>query len=243
MTDVENLSFPSMDNGLSTNTHSSNSNFEQHDTTTNHISEKHVEALIASLPLVRYLRSPTGKTQHTELRLHGSMHPRAQAVHLMGSSLHGPNKLIIDPHFFRKAQTGLTTCYIGSHLCGHPGFVHGGFLFSLFDDIFARCAATAMESGIGMTAHMSIDYRSPPKTDRVYVARSRVVKVEGRKVWVSGSMRCLEAFEMEAMQARPEAASDAVSVEEEEAALVAEATALFIEPKFAGSMVPLFQSS
>lgn len=103
----------------------------------------------------------------------------------------------------------------------------------LFDDIFGRCAGTVFKSGVGMTANLNTDFRKPSRTDRVYVARAEVVKLEGRKVWMTASIRCLNAFTVDGMKKRPEACKDDLSVEEEEADLVAQATALFIEPKFA----------
>lgn len=84
-----------------------------------------------------------------------------------------------------------------------------------------------------MTANMNIDFRKPAVPERVYVYRAEIVRIEGRKAWVTGQMRCMDPFRVDEMLRRKAAASDEVSGEEErEGALVAEATALFVEPKF-----------
>jgi acyl-CoA thioesterase FadM len=78
---------------------------------------------------------------------------------------------------------------------------------------------------------MSVDFRAPAVPDRVYVYRTRIVERQGRKVWLQGEMRCLRAFNVEEMARRGVAVSDGVSCEEVEGTLVAEARALFVEPK------------
>jgi acyl-coenzyme A thioesterase PaaI-like protein len=69
-----------------------------------------------------------------------------------------------------------------------------------------------------MTANLNVDYRKPALPDRVYVLRAETVKVEGRKAWVEGVIRMMPAKK---------------TASEDEAVLVAEGRALFIEPKFA----------
>lgn len=162
------------------------------------------------------------------------MHPSARSIHLVVNSLFSPAKLPLDPYFFIRAQGHrvIATCYVGSHLCGHAGYVHGGLPFILFDDVFARCAGLLFESGVAMTANMNIDFRKPAVPERVYVYRAEIVRSEGRKAWVTGQMRCMDPFRVDEMRGRKAAASDEVSVEEREGVLVAEATALFVEPRF-----------
>lgn len=102
----------------------------------------------------------------------------------------------------------------------------------LFDEVFARCISAAFPSGLGMTANLNVDFRKPALPDRMYVLRAETTRVEGRKAWVEGKMICLPL-------ALPSGShgivSDVSLLEEggEEAVMVAEARALFIEPKFA----------
>ena len=63
-----------------------------------------------------------------------------------------------------------------------------------------------------MTANLNINYRKPAPAGSFYVLRATTTKVEGRKAWVKGWVETL-----------PE--------EGKEPVVVAEAEALFIEPK------------
>ncbi|KAL2796342.1 Thioesterase/thiol ester dehydrase-isomerase [Aspergillus keveii] len=170
------------------------------------------------------------------------MHPAAHTTHLVSASLLCETKLPTDPIFFLKTQAHpdsdsaplcnvIATCYIGSDLCGHPGYVHGGLSFVLFDDVFARCAAAVLKTRAAMTASMSVDFRAPASPNRVYVYRARIVEQKGRKVSIQGEMRCLRAFDVEEMARRGVALSHGVGCEEVEGTLVAEAKALFVEPR------------
>lgn len=93
-------------------------------------------------------------------------------------------------------------------------------------------------SGVAMTANMSVDFRKPCIPDRVYIMRTEVVKRDGRKAWVAGSIRCLGDLAGEHLSTADTASTDDLSIEEESGDLVAEAKALFIEPKFAHVSVP-----
>ncbi|KOC08221.1 hypothetical protein AFLA70_178g001931 [Aspergillus flavus AF70] len=171
------------------------------------------------------------------------MHPTASSVHMVIGPLSGPTKMPTDPYFFVKSDDAcrlIGICYLGSNLCGHPGFVHGGLLFTLFDDAFARCASNVFSSRIGMTANLDISFRNPSIPDRVYIYRSKVIKREGRKAWIAGEIRCLRPFTAEEMLRRQESTNSKVSVEENEGTLVAEAKALFVEPRDVTAMVPLY---
>ncbi|OJJ62066.1 hypothetical protein ASPSYDRAFT_145840 [Aspergillus sydowii CBS 593.65] len=144
------------------------------------------------------------------------MHPSAQSTHLVTTSLlSNPTKLPTDPIFFLTPHDStkpqiIATAYLSTHLTGHAGYIHGGLPFLLFDDVFARLAAEIFPSRVGMTATMGLDFRAPAVPGRVYVWRAFIEKRESdRKVWVRGEM----------------------SVEEREGVLVAEARALFVEPR------------
>lgn len=193
-----------------------------------------VERLAAALPLIRSLRS-TDRSVIQESRPYDSMHPAAFSTHLVTGSFFGPKKFPISPYYFTHSQPTcriISVSYIGSHLCGHPGFVHGGLLSILFDDIFARCASVALPSGLGMTANLSVDYMKPSLPDRFYIIRANILKHEGRKVWIDGEMRSLSPFQPENMMSREVRPWSCLSIEEEEGEMVAKASALFIEPKF-----------
>jgi acyl-coenzyme A thioesterase PaaI-like protein len=207
--------------------------------------QNHIEQLISSLPLVRYLRSSSsslpskGEThpaQFKEFALHSNKSRDTFSKHLVAGSLFGKNKLPVYPRLFIREEPTprvIAAVYIGSHVCGHPGYVHGGLPFLLFDDIFAFSAGMAFTSGVAMTANMNINFRRPCPPDRLYIIRAEVVRREGRKAWLEGEMRSLEPFSVEEMQSRDVAADFDVGAEEASATLVAEASSVFVEPKFA----------
>jgi len=190
-----------------------------------------IETLISQIPLVQTLRK---SHIYKESRPHLAIPPATRQHHFVGGSLAGPGKLAMAPFTWTTSEGGTSSVvsvfHIGHDLCGHPGFVHGGLLGVLFDEVFARCVSAAFSSGLGMTANLNVDFRKPALPDRVYVLRANTVKVEGRKAWVEGRMTYL-----------PAVVKDGESVVKEEelredcegAVMVSEAKALFIEPKFA----------
>lgn len=208
--------------------------------TQNHKSD--IEGLISSLPLVRYLRdwprqmSRLDEPVYGETRLHNGLHASVAGKHLTSDSIMGKDKMSVKPHFFIQQGPpfkAVTVCHIGTHLCGHPGYVHGGVPFSLFDDMFARCASLAFPSGVGMTANLNLNFRKPMLPGRIYIIRAEMEKLEGRKLSMKGTMRCLPSFAEADMEKREAALSDELSIEEKDADVVVEASSLFVEPKFA----------
>ncbi|GMG28343.1 unnamed protein product [Aspergillus oryzae] len=185
--------------------------------------EPQVETSISRLPLVRSLRQDP---KYKESRPHLSMNPSLRPAHFVAGSLAGPEKITVPPYMWtateklkdsgRWAGRVISVFHIGKQLCGHPGFVHGGLLSVMFDEAFARCVSASFPSGLGMTANLNMDFRKPAVPDRLYVLRADTVNVEGRKAWVEGSLSSLTP-----------------AGEESDPVMVAEARALFVEPKFA----------
>lgn len=102
--------------------------------------------------------------------------------------------------------------YFGSGVCGHPGIVHGGVLATLVDEGLARCCFPELPNKVGVTANLNIDYRAPAAANSYAVFRATTTKLEGRKAWVEG---CIETI--------PDG--------DEEAVVLVQARALFIEPR------------
>ncbi|KAJ5226120.1 hypothetical protein N7468_007345 [Penicillium chermesinum] len=205
-----------------------------------------LETLISRMPLVQSLRSP--QSAYKESIPHLAIPPAIRQHHLVGGSLAGLGKLALAPYMWTsstcaseprapdasshpKASSVVSVFHIGRDLCGHPGFVHGGLLSVLFDEVFARCVSAAFPSGLGMTANLNVDFRKPALPDRLYVLRAETTKVEGRKAWVAGKMICLPL----PVGSEAREVSDVGLLEEDSpgAVMVAEGKALFVEPKFA----------
>ena len=208
-----------------------------------------LDTIISAMPLVQSLRQ--SRKIYKESRPHLVIPRAIRKHHLVGGSLTGPGKLALAPYMWtssRKTKTHTQTesgttarassvisvFHIGRDLCGHPGFVHGGLLSVLFDEVFARCVSAAFPSGLGMTANLNVDFRKPALPDRVYVLKAKTTQVEGRKAWVQGKMTYLP-LPVSAQLEVNSLVSDAelLSEESEGAVMVSEARALFVEPKFA----------
>ncbi|KAL4794520.1 HotDog domain-containing protein [Aspergillus venezuelensis] len=179
------------------------------------------------------------------------MHPHAQKTHLVTTSFLGQEaKIPVEPIYFLKSSSSSTSTstnfsiiapiYLSTHLTGHAGFVHGGLMTVLFDDLFARLASEVLPSRIGMTVRLEMEFKAPAVPGRAYISRAFVERVEGRKVWVGGEMRYLQSLGGEEMRGREEGGDDGLSREEEEGVLVARGRGLFVEPRDTGGMVPLY---
>ncbi len=69
---------------------------------------------------------------------------------------------------------------------GPPGCVHGGFIAAGFDEVLGFTQAHANRPG--MTASLTIDYRSPTPLHRELHFRGRIVRVDGRKTFTSAEL-------------------------------------------------------
>lgn len=170
-----------------------------------------VENFIHNHPLAVSLRE---NPDFSESRPHTVIPEGLRPRSLTAGTLAGPEKIVVPPYIY--SETGgkslVSIFYLGSDLCGHPGIVHGGLLATLLDEGLARCCFPALPNKVAVTANLNIDYRRPAMASSYHVLRAETVKVEGRKAWVEGRIETL-----------PE--------EGEEPVTLAEAKALFIEPK------------
>lgn len=172
---------------------------------------REVEEKINNNHIASEMRSKAG---FTESRPHLRM-PEAQRGHnLTGGTLMGQGKVVVPPIAWNEdgGKSIVSIAYIGSDLCGHPGFIHGGYLATMLDEGLARCCFGALPNKIAMTANLNIDYRAPSPADSFLVLRATTVKVEGRKAWVEGHIETLVG-------------------EGEKPVVLVEAKALFIEPR------------
>lgn len=182
-----------------------------------------VEDFINNHHLARDLRS---KPEFRESRPHLKIPKAMRDQSLTGGTLTGPNRVVVPPFAWNEegGKSMVTISYLGRDLCGHPGIIHGGFLATMLDEGLARCCFEALPNKVGMTANLNINYRSPAPADAFVALRAKTVKVEGRKAWVEGHIETLVG-------------------EGETPVVLAEATALFIEPRQAAAMAKLYPIS
>jgi acyl-coenzyme A thioesterase PaaI-like protein len=79
---------------------------------------------------------------------------------------------------------------------GPPGYAHGAVIAGIFDQILGL--ANLASGNVGMTGTLTIKYRKPTPllTDLVFQARTD--KVEGRKIFVTGTLHAAEEKTAEA---------------------------------------------
>ncbi|ODH48334.1 hypothetical protein GX48_05535 [Paracoccidioides brasiliensis] len=170
-----------------------------------------IDEFINTHPLASSLRADP---RFSESRPHLKIPDELRAHNLTAGTLSGTNKIAVPPYMWTEAggKSLVSMLYLGSDVSGHPGLVHGGLLATVLDEALARCCFPALPNGIGVTANLNIDYRSPAPAGSFFVVRAETVKAEGRKAWVEGRIETL-----------PE--------EGREPVVVAEAKALFVEPR------------
>ncbi|KAF2157445.1 Thioesterase/thiol ester dehydrase-isomerase [Myriangium duriaei CBS 260.36] len=188
-------------------------------------SASHIDSYILSHPLSKKYRADAG---FTESRPHMRIPQSMRAHNLTGGTLLGEDKMEVPPLCFSSVKADLPSfisiVHVGPALCGHPGIVHGGLLATLLDEGLARACFPALPNKVGVTASLKIDYRKPCPANSYIVLRAETTMVEGRKAWVKGWIEILGEGT-------------------EEGSKVAEAEALFIEPKGAANMPKIHSSS
>lgn len=182
-----------------------------------------IEDFINNHPLAKELRQ---NHDFSEARPHLQVPPALRGHNLTAGTLMGPDRVVVPPFTWseRGGKSLVQISYLGKDLCGHPGIVHGGFLATMLDEGLARCCFAALPNKIGMTANLNINYRSPAPAEAFVVLRAVTAKVEGRKAWVEGRIETLV----------PEGETPKV---------IAEASALFIEPRQAATMARVYPTN
>ena len=74
----------------------------------------------------------------------------------------------------------------GSAYEGPPGCVHGGYVAAAFDEVLG--STQSLEGRPGMTARLTVNYRSPTPLHEELVFAGRVVEVSGRKTFTEGTL-------------------------------------------------------
>ena len=114
------------------------------------------------------------------------------------SPLIGPSNPLAPPiemtSFEDDTVQGLVV--FGSAYEGPPGCVHGGYIAAAFDEVLGY--AQTFSGQPGMTGTLTVRYRTPTPLHTELRFEARVDRVEGRKVFVSGSLHagdrlCAEA--------------------------------------------------
>jgi acyl-coenzyme A thioesterase PaaI-like protein len=79
----------------------------------------------------------------------------------------------------------------GSAYEGPPGCVHGGYIAGAFDELLG--ATQSLSGNPGMTARLTVNYRSPTPLHADLRMRGELIGVEGRKILTKGWLYAPEA--------------------------------------------------
>ena len=90
----------------------------------------------------------------------------------------------------------IATAVFGAAFEGPPGHVHGGFVAAAFDEVLGF--AQALTGNPGMTAGLTIRYRRPTPLRTALRFDAGVDRVEGRKIFASGTLVAGETVTAEA---------------------------------------------
>ncbi|CAO3632985.1 unnamed protein product [Cunninghamella blakesleeana] len=129
-----------------------------------------------------------------EIQPYSQLKDSAKLQSLTASTLRGKGKIVVPPAvFYNQNRTEVTiVCHLGTELCGHEGYIHGGMLATLLDECLACVAMPSLPNYVGFTANLNIDYRKPVKSDQWVVLRGKLSKIEGRKAYVEAWIEDLE---------------------------------------------------
>ncbi len=102
-----------------------------------------------------------------------------------GCGLDNPTGLRLD---FLLADDGTVVCMaqIPDTFEGPRGYVHGGIIATLLDEIMSK--AVRSHKIVGMTRHMEVDYKRPVPSCAPIRLEGRVLRSEGRKHWVEATI-------------------------------------------------------
>lgn len=147
-----------------------------------------------------------------------SIDPLHLPNHLTGTSLAGPDQLYVRPFVLLNDIDGAVTAFyhLGKTLEGHSGRVHGGLVTSLLDECMGRASFPRLPNRVTVTARLEIDFRAPIPSNSMVMIQAHTEAVEGRKAWVMGTV-----------------------TDPSTETLLAQAKALFVEPKGAKDMPKL----
>ncbi|KAF8999642.1 HotDog domain-containing protein [Cyathus striatus] len=170
-----------------------------------------VEHKLQTLPYLQKLRQRDDADQWYETRPYQGFPEERRVNNLTAGALFGPGKLAVKPVIRAKKDESesVVVTHLGRGLCGHDGIVHGGLLATLLDEVLARNAINNLPEKVGVTAQLTLSYRAPTRADQFVVFKTKVEEIKGRKVVVSGR------------------------VEDLDGAVLVEASAIFVQPRYA----------
>ncbi|KAH9487430.1 hypothetical protein JR316_0001505 [Psilocybe cubensis] len=172
---------------------------------------QNLEEKLQTLPLLKALRESEDAKDWYETRPYQNFPEERRVNNLTAGALRGPGKLALLPLIRVKhdESESIVFLHLGRGMCGHDGIIHGGLLATLLDETLARTAISNLPEKVGVTAQLTLNYRAPTMADQFVVIKTRIQDVKGRKASVTGR------------------------VEDLSGTLLVEASATFVQPRYA----------
>ncbi|KAM6499898.1 HotDog domain containing protein [Amanita muscaria] len=172
---------------------------------------QNLEESLQSLPLIQKLRTQPDAEEWYETRPYQNFPEERRVNHLTAGVLRGPGRFTIRPlvRSRKDEKESIVFLHVGRALCGYDGVVHGGLLATVLDESLGRTAIINLPDKVGVTANLDLKYKAPTRADQFIVIKTKLDGIQGRKAFVSGR------------------------VEDLQGTLLVEATATFIQPKYA----------
>ncbi|KAF9561491.1 Thioesterase/thiol ester dehydrase-isomerase [Agrocybe pediades] len=170
-----------------------------------------LEEKLQVLPLLKQLREREDAKEWYETRPYQNFPEERRVNNLTAGALRGPGKLALLPLIRVKndESESVVFLHLGRGLCGHDGIVHGGLLATLLDETLARTAISNLPEKVGVTAQLTLNYRAPTMADQFVVIKTKIDQLKGRKATVTGR------------------------VEDLNGTVLVEASATFVQPRYA----------
>lgn len=104
--------------------------------------------------------------------------------------LFGPLLFEMDPIVFKndEKQELVSFYHLGEALVSADGGIHNGVTATILDEGLCICGFAQLPSRRGVTARLTIDFKSEAPAHRAVVLRAKVVEAKGRKVVVDGTL-------------------------------------------------------
>ena len=122
---------------------------------------------------------------------------------------------------------------VGPRVCGHVGTLHGGLQSTLLDEAMG-CLLAVRGLQPALTAFLNCTYRGPAPAPGALLLRARVARQDGRKLFLEGELRAPPPGGAEG----DVVGGDGQVIDIGGGALVAEASALFVQPKDSWAGIP-----
>lgn len=151
---------------------------------------------ISNIIKIEDLRPPKDLYERVDTLLLTDEYRNFTKNHAIHDSLHGDKKIEVY-EIYKKKDADELKCIIrfGEALNGHKGIVHGGISSAIIDNTFGWLFMSCKLPS-AFTANLNINFKSPIYANTVVILNAKLLKVEGRKMYMNCSMEDIEGKEL-----------------------------------------------